>query len=402
MTQFTQRTTVGTQLIILLALLTALDAMAIDMYLPGMPSIALDFGVSPGRIQQTLSVFLGGLAIGQAMYGPLLDRFGRKSPLVIGVAIFVVGSVLAALATSVEWLMAARFLQALGAAAGLVSPRAIVADLCDTQESARIFSLLMQVMMIAPILAPLIGGYLLSHGNWRFIFWVLTLLGIIGLLWSLRTIPDSLPKHQRAPLHLGSILRAYYTQFKAPVFMAYTIAGGLVLGSLFTYISTAAFIFTSHYQLNPTHFSYLFAGNSIALVIGGQISNMLLKRLSMHTILYIGLIVHSLAAALLFILADTATLPVYIACLALSIGALGLVFGNLTALTMANVGPQAGVASALMGTLHYLVAAIIGYIVSLAAQGPATLPIAITCCGIGAIVCCMLTTHKERTQSTAS
>jgi DHA1 family bicyclomycin/chloramphenicol resistance-like MFS transporter len=300
----------------------------------------------------------------------------------------------------VEWLMAARFLQALGAAAGLVAPRAIVADLCDTQEAARIFSLLMQVMMIAPILAPLIGGYLLSHGNWRFIFWVLTLLGIIGLFWSLRTIHDSLPKHQRAPLHLGSILRAYYTQLKAPVFMAYTIAGGLALGSLFTYISTAAFIFTSHYQLNPTQFSYLFAGNSIALVTGGQISNMLLKRLPMHTILYIGLILHSVAAALLFFIADTATLPVYIACLALSIGALGLVFGNITALTMEKAGPQAGVASALMGTLHYLVAAVIGYAVSLAAQEPATLPLAITCCGIGGIACCMLARHKESKQAT--
>lgn len=227
----------GMTLIVLLALLTALDAMAIDMYLPGMPQIAADLGVSAGRIQQTLSVFLVGLAIGQALYGPLLDRFGRRLPLLAGVAIFALGSVAAALAPSVEWLLAARFVQALGAAAGLVAPRAIVADLCDVTESSRIFSLLMQIMMIAPILAPIMGGYLLGWGSWRLVFWVLAGLGVAGWLWGLRSLPDSLPVAQRVPLQVDGILRAYGRQMRDPVFVLYTLAGGFILGSLFVYMS---------------------------------------------------------------------------------------------------------------------------------------------------------------------
>ncbi|MCG2602492.1 MAG: multidrug effflux MFS transporter [Achromobacter sp.] len=375
---------IGAGLILLLALLTALDAMAIDMYLPGMPAIAEDFGVSAGRIQQTLSVFLAGLAIGQALYGPLLDRYGRRLPLLAGVAIFVAGSVMVALAPTVEWLLAARFVQALGAAAGLVTPRAIVADLCGVAESARIFSLLMQVMMIAPIAAPILGGSLLAHGGWRGIFWVLAGLGAAGLAWGWRALPDSLPAERRAPLHAGAILRAYGRQLRHPAFMAYTLAGGFILGSLFNYISASAFVFTGHFGLSATQFSYLFAGNSVALVLGGMISNRLLdQRRSAAAILLAGIAAHALAGLVLFLLARAGQAPfaVYAGLLAVAVGALGLVFGNLTALTMSHAGKQAGVASALMGTLHYLMSAAIGYAVSLAPQGPALLPLAICACG---------------------
>ncbi len=141
------RITFGWPLLFLLAMITALDAMAIDMYLPAFPAVALELAASPGKIQQTLSVFLVGLALGQGIYGPLLDRFGRRRPLLIGLGIFVLGSVMAALAPSVEWLLAARFLQALGAAAGLVAPRAIVSDVCTVQESARVFSVLIGMLV---------------------------------------------------------------------------------------------------------------------------------------------------------------------------------------------------------------------------------------------------------------
>jgi len=380
---------IGVALILLLALLTGLDAMAIDMYLPAMPALAADFDVSSGRIQQTISVFLVGLAIGQALYGPLLDRYGRRLPLLLGVAVFVAGSVLAALAPSVEWLLAARFLQALGAAAGLVTPRAIVADLCNLAESARIFSLLMQVMMIAPIVAPLFGSYVLVHGDWRMIFWILAGLGIAGLLWGLREIPDSLPEERRLTLNVRNILQAYGRQMRNPVFMAYTLAGGFILGSLFTYISGSAFIFTQHFLLTPTQYGYLFAVNSVALVVGGQISNRMLKSgAAEQRTMYIGIIVHAVAGFVLFLAvrAGMATLEAYFVLLALAVGSLGMVFGNLTALTMSNAGLQVGTASALMGTLHYLLSAIIGYAFSFAASGPGPLPLAIAICGVIALI----------------
>ena len=384
---------ISAAMIVLLALLTALDAMAIDMYLPGMPAIARDFGVAPSRIQQTLAVFLAGLALGQGLYGPLLDRYGRRVPLLFGIGIFILGSVLAALAPSVEWLMAARFLQALGAAAGLVTPRAIVADLCTVAESARVFSLLMQVMMIAPIVAPILGSHLLGHGGWRTIFWTLAGLGAAGLLWGLKSLPDSLPRAQRVPLNAATIARAYGRQAAHIPFLAYALAGGLVLGSLFSYISGSAFIFTQHFALTPTQFSLLFASNSVALVLGGQLGNALQGRgLPEQRILVLGLGIHTAAglALAVSVQAGAAPLPVYAGLLALAIGSLGLVFGNLTALTMAEAGAQAGVASALMGMLQYLLSAIVGYVVSLAEAATAALPWSIAACGVLAMLLCRI------------
>lgn len=376
-------------LILLLAMLTALDAMAIDMYLPGMPAIAQELGVSPGRIQQTLSIFLAGLALGQGIYGPLLDRFGRRVPLLLGVVIFVIGSILGALATSVEALLLARFIQALGAAAGLVTPRAIVADLCDMKESARIFSLLMQVMMIAPIVAPIWGAYLLRHADWRAIFWMLAFLGTMGLLWGLKTIPDSLPVTQRVPLNPGHIVRAYGRELGNKPFMAYTGSGGFALAALFVYISGSAFVFTQHFALSPAVFSYVFAGNSVALVLGGVVSNYVLKAgMPTSRVLALGLIVHTASAWLLYVAvqADVAGLILYAALIAMSVGSLGMVFGNVTALTMNVAGPQAGTAAALMGMFHYLISAVVGYIVSLAVPGPHVVPLAIGGCGLLSIL----------------
>ncbi|PWF24143.1 multidrug effflux MFS transporter [Corticimicrobacter populi] len=382
----------GTSMILLLALLTALDAMAIDMYLPGMPAIAEDFGVPAGKAQQTLSVFLIGLAIGQGLYGPLLDRYGRRLPLLVGVLVFALGSALAALAPSIEWLMAARFLQALGAAAGLVAPRAVVADCCSTLEAARIFSLLMQVMMIAPILAPLLGSQLLVLGGWRAIFWALAGLSVLGLIWTWRALPETLAPSAQVALRPGPLFRTWMQQLGNRDFMAYVLAGGFVLSSLFAYISGAAFIFSGHFSLTPAQFSYLFAANSLSLVAGGQICNLLLRRgIREQRVLYLGLAVHTVAGLALWgvVQAGMATLGVYIGLIALAIGALGLVFGNLTALTMASAGPQAGMASALMGMVQYLMSALVGYGLSMAPSGPAALPVVIALCGALAFALCL-------------
>ncbi|MCQ4264962.1 multidrug effflux MFS transporter [Pseudomonas stutzeri] len=358
------------------------------MYLPGMAAIADDFAISPGRVQQTLSIFLAGLAIGQAVYGPLLDRYGRRLPLLLGIAIFVVGSVIAACAPTVECLLAARFLQAIGAAAGLVAPRAIIADTCDITSSARVFSLLMQVMMIAPVIAPMLGGLLLIQGSWRLIFWVLAVLGAIGLVWGLKALPESLPMERRVPISAASVLRGYTRQMQKGGFMLYTLAGGCVMASLFSYISSAAFVFTDHFALSPTVFSYLFATNSIALILGGTLSSVLLTRGAAPLRVTLGgLVLHTLAGGVLYLLVleGIATLWVYSMLLALAVGALGLILGNIVALTMSISGAQAGVASALMGTLHYLVAAVVGYLSSLFTQGPAVMPLVVALCGVAAI-----------------
>ena len=243
------------------------------------------------------------------------------------------------------------------------------------------------------ILAPIIGGYLLGWGSWRLIFWVMAALGVAGWLWGLRALPDSLPVAQRVPLQVAGILRAYARQMRDPVFILYTLAGGFILGSLFVYISASAFVFTEHFKLDAMQFSYLFAANSIALVLGGSISNLLLKRGGQtRHIMLLGTLVHGLFGLLLFAAVQSgwASLAVYGGLLAVSVGSLGLIFGNLTALTMNSAGQQLGVASALMGSLHYLSAAVVGYLVSLAAPGLATLPLAIALCGMLTLSTCLL------------
>lgn len=380
---------ISTTLLMLLALLTALDAVSIDMYLPAMPAIAESLQVDAGRIQQTLVVFLAGLAIGQALYGPLLDSYGRRLPLLAGMLLFILGSALAALSTSHEMLTAARFLQALGAAAGLVAPRAIVSDVCTVTESAKIYSILMQVMMVAPILAPLIGGLVLQTTSWHTIFWLLTLFGVIALLWCLYGLPETLPAEHRIRLNGKSILRHYSHLLMHADFMAFTLAGSFILGSLFTYISASAFIFTHHFSLSPATFSYLFAVNSVMLIGGGFLSNNLLKRgYSEKTLTVAGIAVHGLAAGslLLIVLSGIAPLMIYALLIALAIGSLGLVFGNLTALTMQHAQQQAGVASSIMGSVQYFLSSVIGFIYSKLVFGLEGMPLVMLLCSIIAVI----------------
>lgn len=395
-------TRITTGLLVLLALLTALDAIAIDMYLPAMPAIAESFNVDAGRIQQTLAIFLAGLAIGQALYGPLLDSYGRRMPLMAGIGLFILGSAVAALSTSPEMLSAARFIQALGAAAGLVTPRAIVSDICSVKESAKIYAILMQVMMIAPILAPLIGGVVLQTAGWHIIFWLLSLFGVLALLWCLCALPETLPTERRTQLQGKSVLHSYGNLLVQWDFMALTLAGGCILGSLFTYISASSFIFSETFALSPTAFSYLFALNSVMLIGGGFLSNALLKRgYREKSLTLVGIAAHCLAAGALMLIAlsGEASLLLFALLIAVAVGALGLVFGNLTALTMQQAKHQAGVASSIMGAVQYLQSSMIGFIYSKFAFGLEGLPMTMLVCGVIALTFCLKGNKTENQNS---
>ncbi|ROR13688.1 multidrug effflux MFS transporter [Erwinia sp. JUb26] len=379
-------------LIVLLSLLTALDAMAIDMYLPGMPEMAAALNTDAGQVQLTLAIFLAGLAIGQALYGPLLDRFGRRTPVLAGMALFSAASFGAAAATSVEMLMAMRFLQALGASAGLVSPRAIVSDRYSGGEAAKIFTILMQVMMIAPVLAPIVGGYVLGLGDWRLIFITLGLLGTAGFFWCAASLPDSLPAAKRTPLHPRSIARAYAAVLKNRSYMLYTLASGVALGSLFNYIGTSSFIFTHFYALSPQAFSYIFALNALVSIAAGFISVWLLNQgMSARAVTIVGLGIHAATGLLLAILLamHAVTTVGFTVILAVAMGSLGLIYGNIMALVMQNAGSSAGVAAAVMGALQYLLSSLIGYLISLFPQGPLSLAVSILLCGLVAIALCI-------------
>ncbi|HLV48903.1 MAG TPA: multidrug effflux MFS transporter [Aliidiomarina sp.] len=376
----------------MLASLSALVAAAIDMYLPAFPIVGTSLGITAGQVQQTLTIFLLGLGVGQAIYGPLLDRYGRRMPLLSGLALFAVGSIAAALSNSFETLLIARFVQALGASAGSVAGRAVVSDTCDTQESARVFSILGQVMMLAPILAPMIGGLVLMYADWQVIFWVMAALGVISLLLTMRYLPETLSVEQRTPLSLMRIVHGYARQFIQPSFFFYTLAIGATFGFIFIYVSSAPFAFISHFGLTPSQFSFLFAANAATMIGMSQMNMWLLKRYSTSALLYtglIGFIACGLGLSLLIKMTDVA-LWSYALLLALSIGTTGFITGNLFANTMASVKQNAGIASALLGVMQFTIGGALAFVVSLLKPSLVNLPLSFAVLGACTLVFCML------------
>jgi len=381
----------------LLAVLTMLDSMAIDLYLPGAAHIAEDFAVSSTAVQQTLVAFFIGLALGQALYGPILDRFGRKLPVLIGIVIFIIGSIIAAIATNPQWLLLARLIQALGAAAGLVAPRAIVRDLYSPQDSARIFSYLMQVMMIMPIIAPLIGAEVIAHSSWRTTFWLLAFLGLACWLWSYLCLPESLATDDRLPFTLKSVIRSYWQQTKQFTFMLYCLAGGFLLAMLFIYLGMTPFVLHQYFNLSVTKISYVLVSSAVYAIIFSGISSYLLKRdYQPYKLMITGISLHLTIGIGLSIWSSFTTPHIwgYILLLGLTMGCLGLSFGNLTAITMQHAGEQAGVASALMGVIGYLVAAITNYFSSFVPPSYLYLPILMVICGMITSVLCLLAKNR--------
>lgn len=382
----------GIRLIILLASLNALVAAAIDMYLPAFPAIGSSLGIRDGQVQQTLTIFLIGLAVGQGIYGPLLDRYGRRVPLLIGVLLFTLGSLLAALAQTFELLLAARFLQALGAAAGSVTPRAIIADTCDVDTAARVFSMLMQIMMIAPISAPIIGSLMLLIGPWQLIFWVLVVSGTITGLFSLRMLPETLPPERRIPVSPRNILRNYLKLLGHPRFLLYTLASGFTVGSLFTYISNSPFVFIEHFGLSPGQYSLIFGASASGMILTGQINLRLLRLYKPLEVLYMGLFSLTVIAALLgaLVLLDLVQAWSYAALLGLCLSMLGMITGNLTAVTMGYARQFAGIASSLMGMMQFMLAGLLGLLINLIPTNLLTLPASLGGFGALAIFLCYL------------
>ena len=381
--------------ILLLASLSALVAAAIDMYLPAFPTVSEKLEISVGQVQQTLTVFLIGLGVGQAIYGPLLDRFGRRAPLLGGLALFIVGSVAAALSTSFESLLIARFVQALGASAGSVAGRAVVSDTCDTQESARIFSILGQVMMLAPILAPMIGGLVLIYADWQVIFWVMAAIGVVSLLLTMRHLPETLAVEKRVPLSLVTILHGYIRQFIQPGFFFYTLAIGATFGFIFIYVGSAPFAFIDNFGLTPSQFSFLFAANAATMIAMSQANMRLLKRFSATQLLYAGLLAFVLCGLTLSVVIKfgQVSLLSYALLLALSIGTTGFITGNMFAATMGSVKENVGTASALLGVMQFSIGGGLGYVVSLFTPDIIWLPLSFAVLGFAALIFCMLGKH---------
>lgn len=263
-------------MIVLLGAMTAFGAISIDLYLPAMPQIGGALSASPGAVQRTLSSLFIGLAIGQLLYGPLSDRIGRRLPILGGIAIYVAASAACALAASVEILTVARFAQGFGACAALVVSRAVIRDRFDHQETARIMSLIMLVFGVVPILAPLLGGYLLTIGNWRLIFWLLTIFGVAVGLAVAFGLAESRSEETAARAASETPLGAFAALLRERRLVGYILCGALNSACLFVYLAVSPYLIIEIYGVSPQNFGWIFGTNAAGLIIGSQFNRRLL------------------------------------------------------------------------------------------------------------------------------
>lgn len=384
--------------ILILGALSAFGPLAIDFYLPGFPTIAAAFGTDEKHVQLTLASYFLGLSIGQLLYGPIADRFGRRLPLLFGVALFTLASLACALAPNLEWLIAARFVQALGGCAGMVLSRAIVSDKCSPVESAKVFSQLMLVMGLAPILAPMLGGLLVNVSGWQSIFLCLTLFSAMtaaAVAWGL---PESMPAgHPRPPL--SGALSAYRGLLGDRIYLGHALTGGIAIAGMFSYIAGSPFVFIKLYGVPAEHYGWLFGTNAAGFILVGQVNARLVGRFGPGWMLSRAVWVYVSAALVLLGIASLHTeklwpllIPLFV-----YIASLGCIIPNASACAMTGQGKRAGSASALLGFLQFSVAAGAAALVGVLHDGSAV-PMAtvITLCGVLAVSLAMVTRVAQK------
>lgn len=359
------------RLIVVLAMLSAFAPFSTDMYLPAFSQMAAAYQTDHGRIEATLSTFFLGLAFGQALYGPVIDRFGRRLPLLGGVVVFIVATLGCLLTRDIEVFTGLRFLQAIGGCAGMIIGRAVVHDLYGPRESARVLSLLLMLMTLAPIVAPLLGGWILAVAGWQWIFLALLAFAVLCgvLVWQL--VPETLPPERRVPLDAGSILRAYGSLLRRPAFLVPTLTGGLTFSALFAYITGSPFVFMDHFGLSEQQYGWVFGCTALGLVAGGQLNRMLLRSLSVPKVLGVALAVNVLAGVALVAVASTTHPGALLVPLWFMVASLGLISGNTAAIAMSSSGQHPGTASALIGMLQFVCAFVVSSLVAAAPKGSA-------------------------------
>lgn len=355
----------------LLGGLTALAPLSIDMYLPAFPSIAQALQTSRGSVERTLPIFLAGLALGQLVYGPLSDRLGRRPPLLAGLVIYIGCSLACALTADIGQLTVWRFLQALGGGAGLVIARAVIRDRFDLQASARAISSLMLIMGVAPILAPLAGGWMLALASWRGIFIVQAAFGVLLMLGCMiglretRTLPAA---GAAAPsIRLSKVLHRYWRLLRDRSLVLPALCGGFAMAGMFAYIAGSPFVIIGLYGVDERHYGLIFGLNAFGLIAASQLNGRWLRSCTPLHILRRTLWLPAGAglSLLLMSLRGPPPLPVLMLGLFCYVAGLGAISPNTGAIAMAGQGQQAGAASSLLGTLSYAAGMGAGLLLSL-------------------------------------
>lgn len=344
---------------LVLGSLAALGPLCTDLYLPALPEMAGDLNTSTASAQLSLTAGLLGLGFGQLLFGPLSDRYGRMRPLLWSLALLLAASVWCAVAQDINQLIVARLLQGIAGAGGAVLSRAVARDLYNGHELTRFFALLMLVNGLAPIIAPVLGGAMLSWMNWRGIFAVLAFIAILLFSFSSLKLHETLQPEGRAQGGIFSMLGSVFSLLKHRPFMGLCLTQGFIMAGMFAYIGASPFVLQQIYHLSPQMFSLCFAINGIGLVISAQVSTRLSRRFGEMALVKAGLVIAAVASVALVIAASlNAPLVTLLVPLFFSVMVIGIIGPNAGSLAMQSQGKNAGSASALLGVCMFALGAI--------------------------------------------
>ena len=358
---------------LVLGLVSAIGPFAIDMYLPALPTIGQSLGASMGSVQASLMVFFVALALGQLVYGTASDMLGRKLPLYVSLVIFGIASVGCALAPDIETLIAWRFVQGLGASAGMVIPRAIVRDLHTGVDAARLMSLLMLVFSVSPILAPLCGSLLIEWSGWRSVFWAVTGIALVSLVILITGLAETRTHAERAQSTLRGALSGYWELLRDRQFNGLVFIGAFGMASFFSFLANSPFVMIDHYGLTPRQYSMAFAVNAASFIGVSQFTGKLAARFGLQAMVKFAVSGYAAVMALLLVqnLLGVDRLEVLIVLMLIGFGFLGLVVPATSVLALEAHGAIAGTASALMGTLQFVTGAVVMGVVGQFVDGSA-------------------------------
>jgi DHA1 family bicyclomycin/chloramphenicol resistance-like MFS transporter len=340
--------------VLILGSLTALGPFSIDMYLPGFPAIAESFHTTTAQVSVSLSSFFIGLAAGQLLYGPLLDRFGRKKPLYVGLVIYIIASAGCYFSTNIESLIIIRFIQAIGSCAAGVASMAMVRDIFPLKDNAKIFALLILILGASPMVAPTAGGYITVEFGWHVIFVVLGVMALLILLTVIFFLPESYKADPTYSLKPAPIINSFLQVLKEPQFYTYALTGAFAFCGLFVYVSASPIVFMEVFKVSAKTYGWIFAGLSIGFIGSSQVNNLLLKKFKSEQIIRVSMTTQVITALLFLIgshygwygLGSTLALIFVLLC------CVGITSPNASALSLAPFEKNAGTASALLGALQ--------------------------------------------------
>jgi MFS transporter, DHA1 family, multidrug resistance protein len=352
---------------LVLGLVAAVGPFAIDMYLPAMPKIGADLGSSMQAVQWTIVAYFLSFGLAQLIYGPWADQSGRKPPLYAGLALFIAGTVICALAPTIEMLIFGRFVQGMGGAANMVVLRAVIRDLATGADATRMMSTIMIVIAISPLLAPLSGSALLAFGTWRLIFWALLVAAVLSFFLIHYVLPETLKPEDRQRFDVPTMRRGVGLLLRDRGFMVMTLLAGFAFASFFVFIAAASFVYTGQFGLSPTQFSLAFAVNALGFFAASQFAAPLGQRLGPHRLIVLATTGFAFCTIVLFLfgLSGYATLPVTIAGLFVGNIFLGVVLPTSQVLALEDQGEHAGLAASLGGTMQMVAGGVL-----VAAAGP--------------------------------